>query len=181
MATRRGFLKLATVIPAAALIPGTPAASPPLEAATLISAPAKPWQWWGAGNDGHYQEGPFETREEAISATLDYLQGDPEMTLQICEAVEGTPNLYLDFDDIEQIWENNNSDRSGEDGYETDAMFNHALKETMRGDLSNRVNAAIREWTRAHGLHARVFVFDASRNEEDVEHPKNSDLAAGIV
>lgn len=144
-------------LPVAAAADQTPAVL--VNGAISDKPPVKPWEWWGDRSGYTYREGPFSTREEAIKMS--------EPGSGICEAIEGTPFLAVDLDDLSSIWLRQNEGRFGDDGTPTlDDFMGAKITDEMQTELETEIEQVIWRWVNRHGLTPTVRDFDATRNEE---------------
>lgn len=120
------------------------------------------YKWYRGTNDEYYSEGPFDSREEALSGA--------ELPCHIVEACN--PPLRLsEWVDTERMLMNaeeriSDSDRVNLE-YDYDAYFEISLDQ--ENDLSERIKRTIDQWQDDHGLVFKTNQFLHVKNYEYVE------------
>lgn len=117
------------------------------------------WKWYAGSNEETFSEGPFDTREQAISA-LDGYGGYVILARRVPQRL----SQFFDADTFLENAEDSACDMANEDG---DPLFD--ISSDQQADLEARVRAAIEAWQYAHGLTFEPWSFTGTKNLERVE------------
>ncbi|GGA99890.1 hypothetical protein GCM10011491_30200 [Brucella endophytica] len=125
----------------------------------------KDWKWYVGDNDGIFDVGPCDTREEAIEEARG--QYGDDMGIHLVEAVKDEIRLadYIGATSILEEAEERAYDLCDPEG--SDPLF--GVTGDQASDLSARLRKACDEWQEAHNLRFVPWAFTRTRNAEYVE------------
>jgi len=127
------------------------------------------FKWYYSTDGGERYYGPCDTRDEAIAeGTSNVMDDEPFM---IIEATKGKLCLNV-FDDIGERIDDANEDMGDPDG---DPISSNVPAEAW-SELQRLLHGVTKDWADRHNVHANVWQFAKTRNEETINPSDNVDI-----